>query len=57
MSSFVEQPLGRCPFGRLKYRWKGNIKIEVKEECFEEGKRMELVCVQYRTLVLAVFKC
>jgi hypothetical protein len=51
----MEESVKKCPLCRLENRCKDNIKLDVKEEWCEDGKRMELDCVQYRILVLAVF--
>jgi hypothetical protein len=49
---FVKITLGNCPLGRLRRKWEGNIKMNVREVCNKD----EILIRQspFRALVLVV---
>jgi hypothetical protein len=54
----VEDPVGKCVFGKPRRRWKNSIKINIRKIGYEDGRRMKLSKgrVLQLTLMLSVFK-
>jgi len=53
---FVWEPLGKWPLKRLRRRWEDNIKIDLREMCYEDGRWMELAQEYFlrQALILAM---
>jgi len=38
----IETPLGKCPLGELRKRWKDNYKMDIRDINCEDGGLMEM---------------
>jgi hypothetical protein len=42
MRIYVERPVGECPLGRLRKRWKDSFEIDLKEKGCDDRRWIEL---------------